>query len=133
MFDYSLLGLHGMLGMGMDWTLGVASDSCLVVRTSVEIPAYESLQVQFVVGEIVWCPGLSVVSDGELPMTYGVAMGYTANVVVVVVGLVVAFPLVPLLLMKSLLVLVFSFPGWKYPYLCLDDRVFCYLQLCPVI
>ena len=95
--------------MGMDWTLGVAFGSCLLVQTSVGIPAYESLQVPVVVDEIGCYFGLLVLADGELQMTYVVAMGYNA-IIVVVVGLVVAFPMVPSLLLKSLLALVSSFP-----------------------
>ena len=75
--------------------------------------------------------GLSVVADGELQMKYVVAMGYDA--IIVGVGLVFAFPVVPLLLLTFLVFLVFSSPEWKYPYLCLGGRVSCYLQLCLVI
>jgi hypothetical protein len=55
------------------------------------------------------------------------------DAILVGVGLVFAFPVVPLLLLTFLVFLVFSSPEWKYPYLCLGGRVSCYLQLCLVI
>ena len=112
-----------MLGMDKGQPLGIAFGSILLVLVSVENPACVTLWVLIVIAVIVGSPGMFVLVAGEWQMTCAVAIGYNAIIAAVVgVEQVVAFLLVlPLQLMMLLIALVFSFPGWKFLCLCLDD------------